>query len=130
MSLHARGQGRCVYLASPVLAVQQEFQQAFAAGLLREYCSAGWVAETNAPAAVELTQLVSPHSGSRFLGLVNFQKEMPNVAALDVRVVLRMENEPRAVRAVSGEPLGWRYQAGQLELRIPRLETVEMVEIT
>jgi hypothetical protein len=130
LGVHVYGQGRCVYLASPVLAIQQEAQQAFGAALLREYAAPGWIVDTNAPAAVELTQLRSTRGESRLLGLVNYQKELPNVPVFDLVVVLNDADEPRSVRAVSGGGVDWGYTPGRLEIRVPLLETVEMIEIT
>jgi hypothetical protein len=129
LSVNRVGKGRCVYLASPVLALQQEAQQAFCATLLREYTASDLLLHTNAPSAVEVTLLRSKTGAKRFVGLVNWQKELPNISVRDVSVTIRVEREPVSVRAVSGGRLTWTYTKGKVEMRVPQLDIIEMIEI-
>jgi hypothetical protein len=129
LSLNQVGKGRCVYLASPVLALQQEAQQAFGAALLREYAASDLLLDTNAPAAVEVTLLRSKTGAKRFVGLVNWQKDLPNIPARDVSVTIRGEDAPVSVRAVSGRDLTWTYANGKIEMKVPQLDIIEMIEI-
>ncbi len=71
----------------------------------------------------------STTANAYLIGLVNYQKELPNVPARDVSVTLSAGRAPTAVRAVSGGPLDWTCANGQLTLTISELETIEMIEI-
>jgi hypothetical protein len=129
LSVRPYGLGRCVYLASPLLAVRHEAQQAFAVRLLREYAAPGRVLETNAPPAVELTVLQSTREEACLIGLVNWQHELPNVPVQNLEITLTQNQKPREVRTVSGKTLRWDYSPGVLKLALDCLETVEIIEI-
>jgi hypothetical protein len=128
LAVNMYGRGKCVYLASPLLALQYESQQAFGETLLREYC-ATQILETNAPASVEVTLLRGVRRESRLIGLVNYQKELPNVPVRDLTLSLAFTGEPREVRAVSGGEVEWKYAAGRLSLKVPVLNVLEMIEV-
>jgi hypothetical protein len=113
-----------------VLALQQEAQQEFGAALLRAHAASELLLDTNAPAAVEVTLLRATTGATQLIGLVNWQKELPNVPARDVSITVSVQQEPRSVRAVSGGSLAWTYSTGKLTLVVPFLETIEMIEIT
>ena len=134
LAVHAFELGRCLYLASPLLAIQQDAQQEFGEHLLRELLPGEGrplqVLETDAPACVELT-LLRCASGSTVLGLVNYQKELPNVPVGSLTVRLSWPGNPprRCWRVSDGrdQPCEWENRA--LTLRLQNLETIEMVVI-
>ena len=132
LSHHSYGLGRCIYLASPLLALQQDAQQAFAAELLQEYIAPGLLAGTNAPGVVEITLLRSTTANACLVGLVNYQKELPNVTVQDLWVNLRLKKGvPRHCRLVSnGQELPFGMDGEEIYLKLPALETIEMVEVS
>lgn len=131
LALNRFGQGRCIYLAPPLLTQQLDAQQDFGAWLLQGYTPAGLVAGTNAPAAVELTILRSTTADAYLVGLVNYQKELPNVPVSGLKVSLRLaDHAPRSCTLVSnGQPLPFSFADGLLHFEIPSLETIEMVAV-
>lgn len=129
LSVRPFGLGRCVYLASPLMALRHESQQAFTMRILRDFAAPGAVLETNAPPSVELTVLRSTCQDAGLVGLVNWQQELPNVPIRDVLLVLAWPEKPSTVQTVSGASLTWTYASQKLEIVVPILETIEMVEI-
>ncbi len=129
LSSHLFGHGRAIYLASALLAIQQDAQQEFGERLLRENLPQQ-VLKTDAPACVELT-LLSASNGNRVLGLVNYQKELPNVPVSSVRVSLcGLQAAPQhCVRISDGQSVPFEWKNGSISLEIVDLETIELVEI-
>ena len=121
----------CIYLASPVLSLRQDAQQAFAARLLAEHAPGGVILDTNAPPAVEMTVLRSTTADAWLLALVNYQLELPNVPGRELTVTVALPDawRPTTARLVStGADLPWCVRNGALSVTIPCLETLEMVE--
>jgi hypothetical protein len=131
LTLHRFGQGRCLYLASPVLRLQQDAQQTFAAWLLETYAPPGRLVHTNAPAAVEISLLRSRTAEAWLVGFANYQKELPNLPVHGIQVELSLDGRlPEACTLVSsGQALPFSSREGVLRFEIPRLETIEMVEV-
>ena len=128
MSIHSFGRGRAVYLAAPLLAIQQDAQQAFGEELLSRILPLQ-VGATDAPPCVELT-LLRTAAGKLVLGLVNYQKELPNVPVRRVKVQLAGLEAVLSCRLVSnGANLPFEWSNGCLSLEIHDLETIEMVVI-
>jgi hypothetical protein len=123
------GLGRCLYLAAPLLAIQQDAQQEFGERLLRARLPLQ-VLDSDAPPCVELT-LLRTNGGGLVLGLVNYQKELPNVPVSSLSVRLRWPGvPPRRCRRVSdGQEQTCEWAGGVLTLRLHNLETLEMVVI-
>ena len=129
--MHAYGKGRCIYLAPPVLALQQAAQESFGAWLLQEYTPAPLVVRTNAPAAVEITLLRSTTASAWLVGLVNYQKELPNIPVQNLQVSLRLpQGVPATTCTSNNTPLPFTFTDGILSFTLPLLETLEMVEIS
>jgi len=131
LSVHAFGKGRCIYLAPDLLHLQQDAQQAFGTWLLEKFAPPGQVARTNAPAAVEITLLQSKTTDSLLVGLVNYQKELPNVPVFQLRLDLRLDDRiPKACKLVSnGQDLPFTFTGGIIHFEIPQLDTIEMAEV-
>ena len=82
---------------------------------------------------MEITLLKGTVKPGYLLCFVNYQNEWPNVAAHDVRALIQLPAGASAekCRPVSGDA-GIRFEAkggGKFEVVIPRLETIEMLEI-
>ncbi|MEI8312493.1 MAG: alpha-L-fucosidase, partial [Verrucomicrobiota bacterium] len=73
------GQGICVYLNASWLAMRQDAQQVFCAGVLAEHLQSGLHIATDAPEAVEITLLRSEVANSLLVFFVNYQDTMPNI---------------------------------------------------
>ncbi len=131
LALHPFGKGRCIYLATDLLHLQQDAQQTFGTWLLAKFAPPVRVVRTNAPAAVEITLLKSGRSDSILVGLVNYQRELPNIPVLGLQVDLCLdERAPKACSLVSnGQVLPFRFSGGIIHLELPELETIEMVEL-
>lgn len=130
LAVHAFGAGRCVYLASPLAAVQQEAQQEFIERLFKRFSPSELTGETNLPPAVELTLLRASSDDVRLVGLVNWQKEQPNVPVRDLRLTIASKTVPQMVRTVSGAAVDWEYRQGRLDLKLAALDTIEMIVVT
>jgi hypothetical protein len=131
LTVHTYGKGRAVYLAAPLLKQQMDAQQSFGAWLLQEYTPPALVRATNAPVCVEITVLRGMDTGATLVAMVNYQKELPNVPVLGVKVKLEWtDQEPKRCVAVStGAALAFTCAQGALSFEVPLLETIEMVEI-
>ena len=133
LSVNRFGKGQCVYLYSSLLAMQQEAQQAFGERLLRRLAPSTIVLQTNAPKSVEITLLRSTTRPSTFLlCLANVQDELPNIPISSLSVTIRLPGaaRPTACHAVSdGRTLVPTISGQDLTLEVPRLETIEMIEI-
>jgi len=132
LAVHGFGKGQCVYLSSPVLAMQQDAQQVFGAWLFRTHARSSLVVATNAPPCVEITVNRSTARNAYLVCLVNYQRELPNVPVRDLEVTLRLPGAgaPAACTRVSdGKPAAARARDGALTLAVPCLETLEIIEI-
>jgi hypothetical protein len=131
LTVHAFGQGRCVYLAAPLMAQQQDAQQSFTAELLQSYAPPTLVTNTDAPAAVEVTLLQSTTQNAVLACLVNYQKELPNVpvAKVSLELVLDGQTPTACTRISDGQAIPFSAAQGKLRFEVTGLETLEMVEI-
>ncbi len=131
LTINSYGKGRCIYLAPPLLALQQDAQEKFGAWLFEQYAPGSLVAAANIPPAVELTLLRSTTSPAWLVGLVNYQTELPNIPVHGLRLRLRLPvSRPQACTCISdGKALPFSFEDGILSFEIPQLDTIEMVEI-
>lgn len=129
LAVNRFGKGTCIYLSSPVLSLTQDAQQTFGSWLFREYAPSTVITATNAPECVEITTLMSTQKNAMLVGLVNYQKELPNVPVHDITVTLNLPAKPVSVTRISnGSSLA--YGTGnEITVTIPKLETIEMIEI-
>jgi len=120
-----------LYLAPSLLALQQDAQQVFGAWLPQQYAPPALVTATNAPVSLEVTVLRSATADAYLVGLVNYQKELPNVPVNDLHMEVRLHDRaPVACRSVSnGAPLPFTFDHGVLHFDVPSLETIEMIEV-
>lgn len=131
LAVNSFGNGTCVYLASPVLSLQQDAQQMFGQWLFRTFSPSTVILDTNAPPCVEITVNRSTVEDAWLIGFVNYQKELPNVPVHDLSVTLRLPGAElvRCIRVSDGSPMQPLTDENGITLRIPRLETIEMVEL-
>lgn len=131
MTVNRFGRGTCVYLCSSIFAKQQESQQSFCERLLRKYAPSSILTACHAPPCVEVTLLRGTRSRTYLLCLVNYQEEPENVPVHDADVELTLSaDRVIAWRSVAGTPFVRGVQDGsRLTLHIPRIDTIEMIEI-
>ena len=132
LTVHSFGKGRCIYLSSPVLSLQQDAQQGFCAWLFATYAPAPMVRETNAPAAVEITVLRSTARNAYLVGFVNYQRELPNIPVRDLYAVLKLPGvglPGPCTRVSDGARLITGPSWDTLRVEVPLLETIEMIEV-
>lgn len=126
------GAGACLYIASHLLALPGHAHQSYAAKLLRAHLPRGNGIETDAPRCVEITWLRSTREPAWLLNFVNYSAEQPPVpvGAIRVRAALPHGFTPTRARLVSSNtPLPLHTADGWLELTVPRLDILEMVEL-
>lgn len=132
LTVNQYGKGRCIYLASPVLTLQQDAQQTFGAWLLREFAPSSIVLGTSAPGCVEITVNRSTTARAYLIGLVNYQKEQPNVPVIDLTVKLRLPGvgvPTNCTRVSDGKRIDIKQEDGAFCVELPRLATLEMIEV-
>jgi hypothetical protein len=132
LAVNQFGRGTCVYLYSSLLAKQQEAQQAFGESLLRRFAPSSIVRASDAPPCVEITLLRGARAGSYFLCLVNYQEEPRNVPVHGVTVTVRLPGGemPKACRSVAtGREVRYERDEDRLAFHVPRVDTMEMIEI-
>jgi hypothetical protein len=126
------GRGKCIYLYSSLLASPNAAQQTFGRRLFQEHTPSGIIVSTNAPPCVEITVLESTLNNTRLVCSVNYQTELPNVPVHDLQVALRLPDMPKNVRCrrvSDGMPMRCVCERGVLTLAVPKVETLEMVEV-
>ncbi|MFH0796263.1 MAG: alpha-L-fucosidase, partial [Candidatus Omnitrophota bacterium] len=133
LTVNTFGKGKCVYLYSSLLSLQQDAQQSFGERLFKEYGPSGIIVSTNAPACVEITLLKSSVKNVFLLCFVNYQQELPNVPIHNLEAVIKLPGnlKPGSCRTVSdGKEVEFKVENEETLLSLARLDTVEMVEIT
>jgi hypothetical protein len=126
------GRGSCVYLYSSLLAMQNDAQQTFGASIVRRYAPSSILRATNAPHSVEVTLLRATESSAYLLCLVNYQEELPNLHIDNVWVTLSLPcgRTPIACHSVGmNRAAQFVTDANGITFHIPRLETIEMIEL-
>lgn len=131
LAVNQFGKGLCIYLAPDLLQLQQDAQQTFGTWLLENYAPAPRIVKTNAPSSVEISLLKSTISDCLLVGLVNYQKELPNIPVHELWVDLLLEDRiPKSCSLVSnGQDLPFFIHNSTLHLELPELETIEMAEL-
>lgn len=132
LAVHRYGKGKCIYLSSPVLALQQDAQQAFGAWLFQEHAPSALVLATNAPACVEITVLRSTTQKAYIVGFVNYQKELPNVPVHDLQATIRLPDgaiPTSCIRVSDNQAVAVKIAEKAICLDMPLLETIEMFEL-
>lgn len=132
LTVNRFGKGKCVYLSSPVLSLQQDAQQVFGTWLFREFSPSAFVLDTNAPPCVEVTVNRSTTKNAYLIGFVNYQKELPNVPVRDISATLHLPGVGQGTvctRVADGKVVATKVVDGDLELIVPCLETLEIIEV-
>lgn len=132
LTVHHFGRGTCVYLHSSLLAKQQESQQLFGASIFQKFAPSSILLSCDAPESVEVTLLRGTRAGTYLLCLVNYQHTLPNIPIHDIHLVVRLPCGGTASRCRSvatNHAVEFDREVDALRVTIPRLETVEMIEI-
>jgi hypothetical protein len=132
LTINNYGKGKCVYLYSSILAIQQESQQSFGKAILKEYAPSDMFIDSNAPPCVEITFLKSTTANAFLLCFVNFQNESPNVPIHDIKITFRLPKdfEPNSfIQIGTSQKMRCVKQNNEYILELPKLETIEMIEI-
>jgi hypothetical protein len=124
--------GKCIYLYSSILAMQQESQQSFSKAILKKYAPSELILDSNTPSCVEITVLKSTTINALLLCFVNFQHESPNVPIHNLKVTFRLpkEFEPSSfIQVGTSQKVNCEKQNNTYTIELPKLETIEMIEI-
>jgi len=134
LTINTFGKGKCIYLYSSLLSMQHDAQQTFGAHLLRTHASSGIVLESNAPKPVEITFTQSTlQPNTWLLSFVNYQFELPNVPAHNLKITFRLPGGfvPKKCRCVGdGREIPFTVKDGAVTIVVPRVDTIEMIEMT
>jgi hypothetical protein len=131
-TLNDFGKGRCIYLCSSQLILQQDAQQSFAQALFKKYAPSSLVIDTNAPPCVEITLLRSTQQDALLVCFVNDPQEFPGVPVHNLNATIRLPDGivANSCRTVSDEKrLDCLQEDGRIAFTLPYLRTIEMVEI-
>lgn len=132
MTINKYGRGKCIYLYSSILAMQQESQQTVGQAILKQYASSDVFIDSNAPSCVEITMLKSTTANSMLLCFVNFHNESPNVPIHNLKITFKLpqEFEPHSFMQIgTSQKINFLKQNHTYTLELPKLETMEMIEI-
>ncbi|MBN2211466.1 MAG: beta-galactosidase trimerization domain-containing protein, partial [Sedimentisphaerales bacterium] len=132
LTLNSFGEGKCVYLYSSLLALQQHAQQSFGQALFKEHINTDLTVHSNAPRCVEVTLLKSTQKEAYLVCLVNYQAELPNVPIYDLTATVRLP-EPMAIkscrRVSDGKEINCQIEEQKVTIQLSRLDVVEMIEL-
>lgn len=121
------GRGQCLYAASPL----EDFEildDSFAR-LVRRLTGPLTVQTTTHP-SVEFTLFHQPDRGRHLLGLVSFQKDLPNLPIENIPVRVRLPQRVRQVELVPQQKaLKFRQTGDEVAFTVPRLETLALVAL-
>ncbi|MHB9071399.1 MAG: beta-galactosidase trimerization domain-containing protein [Sedimentisphaerales bacterium] len=132
ITINSYGKGKCIYLYSSIFAVQQESQQTFAKAILKEYATSDLFIDSNAPPCVEITMLKSTTANTMLLCFVNFQNESPNVPIHNIKITFQLPKEFELhsfTQIGTSQKMHYAKQNNVYTLELPKLETIEMIEI-
>jgi len=132
LTINNFGKGKCVYLYSSLLSLQQRAQQLFGEMLFKKYVVSEMLISSNAPACVEVTILKSTVKNVYLLCFVNYQKELPNIPVTDLTATVKLPSDisvKSCCRVSDGKKINCNIEDGKVTIELPRLETVEMIEL-
>jgi hypothetical protein len=125
--LNSFGKGRVVYCAS-LLETVEGLAPTFIK--LIRLLSADYSFEFTAHPAVEGTLFHQPDRHRYVLGLVNFQKDLPNIPVDGIEVRLRLPAQVKSITCLpEGKKVKFRERNGMATFTAPRLETLLMCAI-
>ncbi len=127
------GRGACLYIYSHFLALPNHAHKAYGGKLLRAHLPKENQIETCAPCCVEITWMRSTQESAWILSFVNYSEEQPPVpvSTIRVRAALPIGFAPTRARLASNNAeIPLHVADGWLELSIPGLEIMEMVELS
>lgn len=124
---HKYGHGEVVYCASLVEAMENA--ESTVERIVRSLHS-DFHFEVAAPGCVEVTLFRQADRGRYLLCLLNFQKELPNIPIHDIACRLRVDERIAGVRQINSDAsVSWKQEEGQLQITVPKLETLAMLAI-
>jgi len=132
LAVNQYGQGRCIYLAAPILGIQQDAQKVFGTWLLDQYTSREILISTNAPPCVEITILNATTKKAYLVCFVNYQRELPNVPVRDLSAHINLPStiKPKRIYHVSdGQTINNYVEGKGIIIKMPYLDTLEMIAI-
>lgn len=132
LTLNKFGKGRCVYLCSSQLILQQDAQQSFGEALFKKYAASALLIDTNSPPCVEITILRSTQQNVLLVCFVNDQQEFPDVPIYNLNVTIRLPDGIVAgsCRTLSdNQRLDLLHEDCGITINLPCLKTIEVVEI-
>lgn len=132
LTINHFGKGKCVYLYSSLLALQQHAQQSFGEMLFKKYVDSDLLVSSNAPGCVEVTILKSTTKNAYLVCFVNYQAELPNVPVHDLIATVKLPDTIaiQSCRRVSdGKELNCKIEGQKITMELSRLEIVEMIEL-
>ena len=127
-SLHRFGKGRAVWVAAPFESVQEKVNHQLFLALLRRILAGPYRFEVDTHPAVEMTLFHQPEKKRLLAGLLNLQRQLPQVpVAAGVRV-LPLPGRPvrRVVRLPQQTPVPFTKAEPYVEFRVEPFDTLAM----
>ena len=132
LTFHSYGKGCCLYIYSSILAIQQYAQQSFAVNLFKQHIATDIILKTNVPDCVEITILKSTLKNTYLICFVNYQEEQPNIPVYNLKTTIRLPDDRRSKKCCcvsNGKTLNLNIKDNIIEIRLDRLEVLEMISI-
>lgn len=133
LTVNKFGKGRCIYLYSSLLVLQQHAQQSFGQQFFSEYVNSEMIVESNAPASVEITILKNTKSNSYLLCFVNYQAQLPNIQIHNIKTTFKLPkniNISSCTCVSTGKDFQYEADGQNITIKLKKLETIEMMELT
>jgi hypothetical protein len=123
---HPYGRGGSLWIAAPILVLQQFTQQEYGKKLLSPLLPALVVRKENLPSSMEITLLKG--NNEWLLCLVNWQNELPVIPLHNVTIALQAPFIPeKAIRIADGKDFAFHFENGILTLNFPKITEGEFV---
>jgi len=132
LTVNKFGKGKCVYLYSSLLSLQQHCQQLFGQRLFEKYVKSDLIVSSNAPECVEISILKSTTRKTYLVCFVNYQLELPNILVRNLRVTVKLPSGAgvKSCRRVSnGENFSPLIEDDKIIIELDLPETIEMIEL-
>jgi hypothetical protein len=128
IAVHRFGKGRSVWVAASIESVQERVYAQLFLALLRRVLPAPYRFEAETHPAVEMTLFHQPQKKRLLAGLLNLQRQLPQVAVAAKVRVLPLAGRPlrRVVRLPQQTPVSFTRAEPYVEFRVEPFDTLAM----
>lgn len=120
------GKGKCVWIAAPILILQQYTQQSFGMKLFAEFLPQVLSKKSDLHHSAELTMLKSADGKEHIFTIVNMQNDLPVVPLTDIFLELKAPFDFKEIIRISdGKSVAFERNGDWISLHIKHLEHAE-----